>query len=111
MNWFHPIHRVRIQAFAGAAPDLFVSGADVEDLGALQVHHPEHFPNVFRQLAEFFLAALQGLLRLLAIGDVFTGANEPQELPVGEKRGAAMDSIHLHWPSNRRLRCSPLKLA
>src|SRR5213594_897143 len=75
-----------VQAFASAAPDVLVAGADVHDPVLLRVAHPENFLDVLCQLAEPLLALMQGFLRPLAFSDVADDA--PVEDPTGGLPGA-----------------------
>ena len=47
---------IRVDLFAGAAPDLFIGWADVENFSAAQVADPENAVDVLRDLEEQFLA-------------------------------------------------------
>ncbi len=62
-----PRSRRRVQALAGAPPDLLVSRADVDHLVLLDIGHPEDFPDALGQLAETVLAFPKRRLRALAI--------------------------------------------
>jgi hypothetical protein len=48
-----------IKVFAGAAPDLFVGRTDIDHLLPANVGDPEHFVDVFGNLAKFLLAFAQ----------------------------------------------------
>ena len=63
MDAFHPRERVRIKARAGAAPDFFVAGTDVEDTLLHHIRHPKDLAYVFRDLAKPLLAGAQRDLR------------------------------------------------
>ena len=80
MDRLLPGHRVLVNAVAGPAPNLFIRRADVEHSLARRRHHPKNFTNVFRQLAKLLFAGPQGLLGLLAVGDVRTEADVAQVL-------------------------------
>src|ERR1700733_11032820 len=70
MNGLCPRHRIPVDTLAGSAPNLFIGGADIEYLVGSRGHHPKDFTNVFRELAKLFFATFQGLLVLLALGDI-----------------------------------------
>ncbi len=65
-----PRFRIRVQAFAAAAPDLFVGRADVDHAIAVRSDEEERVADVIRHLAEPRLAFAQCLRSLLALGDV-----------------------------------------
>ena len=88
MDRLRPGHRVLVEAVAGPAPNLFIRGADIENLVGCRGHHPEDFTNVFRQLAKLLFAALQGLLGLLALGDIPKEPHAPPGLaPLSPQTG------------------------
>src|SRR5450755_12174 len=85
MDRLRPGHRVLVDASAGPAPNLFIGRTQIKDLVGCWSHYPKHFTNVFRQLAKHLFAGLHGLLGLLALGDVRTEADVPQELTACRK--------------------------
>src|ERR1022692_3444067 len=74
--------RVLVNAGAGPAPDPLIRGADIEHLVARRRHHPEDLINVLRKLAKLLFAKLESLLGLLALGDVRTDSDMPQEFAI-----------------------------
>src|SRR5664279_3299278 len=81
MDRRHPRHWILIGAIAGSPPGLFISRTEIKDLIPCRRHHPKNFTNVLRQLAKLLLAALQGVLGLLAFGDIPKEPYPPQALP------------------------------
>ena len=84
VDGLQPVHRVLVDTFAGPAPNLFIGGADIEELGGRRVHHPEDFANVFGQLAKLLFAAAKRVRRLLMLGDIRAKADVAQE-PAGRR--------------------------
>ena len=70
------------KARARAPPDFLVGRADVKDLCRPNITDPEHFPYVFRHLAEPLLTFLQSLFGLVAFGNVGDGSHVARDFPV-----------------------------
>ena len=56
---FGPRLRIRVQAFAAAAPDLFVGWADIQHAFAIHIDEEEHVTDVLRHLTESLFAVNQ----------------------------------------------------
>ena len=80
MDRVRPAHGVPVEAVTGQAPYRFISGTDIDRPAGLRGDHPEDLANVLRQLAELLFTRLQGLLALLALGDIQAQADVPKKL-------------------------------
>src|SRR5271154_2971096 len=79
LDRLQPRHGFPIEAFAGPAPNLLISGADIEYLVAGRGPHPKDFANIFRQLPKLFFADAECLFAPLARGDVRAEPDVAQE--------------------------------
>ena len=62
MNGVEKRLRLLQQALAGATPNRFIGGADVEHFSLGRIGHPEDFAHIFRQLAQMLFAVARSRL-------------------------------------------------